>query len=172
MTGTPDVPAGAAAPMDRRDLELLAGIVAIHDALDPMPAMLPDMVLLALGATDLDAEMARLIESESSLAGTRGADQPVEHARRITFSSEHLTVMVAVERNADGTVRLDGWAAPGAHLRVELRGGERTVQGQCDADGRFVLDGVPTGPAQLVLHPTDESDPAVRLPVVTPAVQL
>jgi hypothetical protein len=158
-------------PMDRYDLELLTDLVDIYDKLDPMPEMLPDVILFALGASDLDAEMARLVESERGLVGTRGSAQ-VEHARRVTFSSEHLTVMVAVEPQSGDSVRLDGWAAPGGCMRVELRSGEALLRTECDDSGRFVLDGVPLGPAQITLYPTDASDPAVTVPVVTPAIQL
>ena len=152
------------------DLDLLTDIVGVYDALDPMPAMLPDVILFALGATDLDAEMARFVESEAGLIGTRGA--PVEHARRVTFASEHLTVMIAVDPQVGGTVRVDGWAAPGGALHVELRSGERVLTTECDDSGRFVFDSVPVGPAQLVLNPTGSSDPAIQMPVVTPAVHL
>lgn len=156
--------------MDMFDLDLLTDIVGVYDALDPMPAMLPDVILFALGATDLDAEMARFVESEAGLVGTRGA--PVEHARRVTFASEHLTVMIAVDPQVGGTVRVDGWAAPGGALHVELRSGERVLTTECDDSGRFVFDSVPVGPAQLVLNPTVSSDPAIQMPVVTPAVHL
>ncbi len=156
--------------MDMFDLDLLTDIVGVYDALDPMPAMLPDVILFALGATDLDAEMARFVESEAGLIGTRGA--PVEHARRVTFASEHLTVMIAVDPQVGGTVRVDGWAAPGGALHVELRSGERVLTTECDDSGRFVFDSVPVGPAQLVLNPTVSSDPAIQMPVVTPAVHL
>jgi hypothetical protein len=156
--------------MDMFDLDLLTDIVGVYDALDPMPAMLPDVILFALGATDLDAEMARFVESEAGLVGTRGA--PVEHARRVTFASEHLTVMIAVDPQVGGTVRVDGWAAPGGALHVELRSGERVLTTECDESGRFVFDSVPVGPAQLVLNPTVSSDPAIQMPVVTPAVHL
>ena len=104
-------------PMDMSDLDMLSDIVAIYDTLDPMPPMLPDVILFALGATDLDAEMARLVESGAGLVGTRGA--PVEHSRRVTFASEHLTVMIAVDPQPTGLVRVDGWAAPGGALHVE-----------------------------------------------------
>ena len=157
-------------PMDMSDLDLLSDIVALYDVLDPMPPMLPEVVLFALGATDLDGEMARLVESETGLVGTRGA--PVEHARRVTFASENLTVMIAVEPQAGGMVRVDGWAAPGGALHVELRSGECVLTTECDDSGRFVFESVPMGPAQLVLNPTDSSDPAIQIPVVTPAVHL
>ncbi len=158
-------------PMDAVDLDLLAEIAKIYDTLDPMPPILPDIVLFALEATDLDAEMARLVESELALSGTRGEVQ-VEHARRVTFTSDHLTVMVAVEPQGPGFARLDGWAAPGAELRVDVRAGDRTLTTLCDADGRFVFAHVPLGPVQLTLSPTADSDPSVTVPVVTPAIQL
>lgn len=158
--------------MDRRDLELLSDLVEIYDAIDPMPEMLPEVILFGLGTSDLDAEMARLVESENALVGTRSGVPEVEHARRVTFSSEHLTVMVAVERLDNGKVRLDGWAAPGGLLHVELRAAQSVLTTDCDDAGRFVFEAVPVGPAQLVLHPTAGSDVAIRMPVVTPAVQL
>jgi hypothetical protein len=90
----------------------------------------------------------------------------------VTFASDNLTVMVVVNPQRDGKVRLDGWAAPGGRLHAELRVGEATMTAECDESGRFVFDAVPTGPAQLVLHPTLDSDPSLTLPVVTPAVHL
>ena len=159
------------APMDRVDLRLLTDLLAIYDVLDPMPEMLPDVVLFGLDAHNLDAEFARLVESELSVSGASGT-RSVEHARRVTFASDSLTVMVVVNPQRDGSVRLDGWAAPGGRLHAELRVGESTLTAECDESGRFVFDAVPSGPAQLVLHPTLESDPSLTLPVVTPAVHL
>ena len=157
--------------MDQRDLELLGSLVDIYDRLDPMPQMLPDLVLFGLQIADLDAEMARLVDSELSLSGAAGT-RSVEHAKRVTFSSDNLTVMISVQTQADQLLRLDGWAAPGAHLRAELRTRSGSTSVACDDTGRFVFESVSPGSVQLVLHPTDESDPVVRLPVVTPAVHL
>ncbi len=157
--------------MDRADLRILADLQAIYDAVDPMPEMLPDLVLFGLEAQDLEAEFARLVESELAVAGAAGT-RSVEHARRVTFASDNLTVMVVVNPQRDGKVRLDGWAAPGGRLHAELRVGESTMTAECDESGRFVFDAVPAGPAQLVLHPTLDSDPSLTLPVVTPAVHL
>ncbi|MBO8905159.1 hypothetical protein INO84_14525, partial [Staphylococcus aureus] len=77
-----------------------------------MPPMLPDLVLFGLDGHDLEAEFARLVESELAVAGAAGT-RSVEHARRVTFASDNLTVMVVVNPQRDGKVRLDGWAAPG-----------------------------------------------------------
>lgn len=161
----------AGEPMDRADLRLLSDLLAIYDSVDPMPEILPDLVLFGLNAKNLDAEFARLVESEFALSGAAGT-RSVEHARRVTFASDSLTVMVVVNPRRDGSVRLDGWAAPGGRLRAELRVGESTLTAECDDSGRFVFDAVPAGPAQLVLHPTFESDPSLTRPVVTPAMHL
>lgn len=169
---TPDPDADSALlPMDRADLRILVDLQAIFDAVDPMPEMLPELVLFGLDAHDLEAEFARLIESELAVAGAAGT-RSVEHARRVTFASDNLTVMVVVSPQRDGKVRLDGWAAPGGRLHAELRVGDSTLTAECDETGRFVFDEVPAGPAQLVLHPTLDSDPSLTLPVVTPAVHL
>ena len=160
-----------AGQMDRADLRILSDLLAIYDTVDPMPEMLPDLVLFGLDAQSLDAEFARLVESELSVSGASGT-RSVEHARRVTFASDSLTVMVVVNPQRDGSVRLDGWAAPGGRLHAELRVGDQTLTAECDESGRFVFDAVPAGPAQLVLHPTLDSDPSLTLPVVTPAVHL
>jgi hypothetical protein len=157
--------------MDLRDLEILGSLVDLYDRLDPMPEMLPDVVLFGLQIADLDAEMAIMVDSELNLSGAAGT-RSVEHAKRITFTSDSLTVMISLEQQPDRTLRLDGWAAPGGHLRAELRTEASVVTVQCDETGRFVFESVPTGSVQLVLHPTEQSDPAVRLPVVTPALHL
>ena len=102
-----------AEPMDRADLRILTDLLAIYDTVDPMPEMLPDLVLFGLDAHNLDAEYARLVESELAVSGASGT-RSVEHARRVTFASDSLTVMVVVNPQRDGSVRLDGWAAPAA----------------------------------------------------------
>lgn len=172
---------GTLEPLDRTDLGLLGELTALYDAFDPMPSLLPDLVLFGLdglgvsvgasAAGGLDAELARLVDSELAGVGPSGT-RAVEHARRVTFASDNLTVMVVIHPHRDGSVRLDGWAAPGGGLRAELRSGDAVLSAECDDAGRFVFDSVPGGPVQLVLHPTALSDPVLTVPVVTPAVHL
>ncbi len=157
--------------MDREDLDILGDLVGIYDQLDPMPPMLPELVLFGLQIADLDAEVARLVDTELSLSGAVGT-RSVEHAKRITFSSDSLTVMISVQAQADHALRLDGWAAPGGRLRAELRTESATLHTECDETGRFVFESVPSGSVQLLFHPTKESDPVVALPVMTPAMRL
>ena len=162
---------GGRARLDRTDLELLGTLGDIYDVLDPMPAFLPDMVLFALAAADLDGEVARLVDAESTPVGARAAAE-VEVARRITFSSAHLTVMISVESTGPGEFRVDGWAAPGASLAVAVRAGDRLLHTECDETGRFSLQAVPAGPVQFTLTPTAGSDPAITVAVLTPALHL
>jgi hypothetical protein len=106
-----------------------------------------------------------------SLAGAAGT-RSVEHAKRVTFSSDNLTVMISVQAQPDHALRLDGWAAPGGRLHAELRTDGKTLTAECDETGRFVFESVPAGSIQLVLHPTAGSDPTISIPVVTPALRL
>jgi hypothetical protein len=131
---------------------------------DPPPPDLDERVLFALALTDLDASVARLVAEETT--GARAG----ERARTITFDADSRTVMITVLERPDNLVRLDGWLAPGAALRVELRlpepAGSRSVV--ADDTGRFVFDEVPHGLAQLLVHPPGDGTPRV----VTPSLLL
>ncbi|HEU0086683.1 MAG TPA: hypothetical protein VFQ77_03385 [Pseudonocardiaceae bacterium] len=154
------------APLDEVDDAILAGLARLYDRIDPVPAGLADRIDFAVSLADLDAEVARLQHQLAEPAGVRGE----ERARTVTFTSESLTVMVTVTAVSNREFRMDGWAAPGGGLRVELRSESGSRDGHTDSDGRFEFDGVPLGRAQLVFHPVDGSD--LRVPVVTPAVEL
>ena len=170
----PDLETGTAGeddPMDARDLAILTDVLGLYEAFDPAPDMLPDLVLFALAAPDLDAELARLVDSELVQAAGTGA-RAVEQARRVTFSSPQLTVAISVSEGDGGAVRVDGWCAPGGGLHVELRCGDTLFTTVCDPSGRFAFPGVPGGMAQFTLLPTADSDPAVTTPVATPAIHL
>ena len=164
MTDPPDNPTGPdpsdpeidGVDLDDLDREILGRIAGD----DPPPAGLDERVLFALALTDLDAEVARLAAAEP--VGARGG----ERARTITFDAASRTVMITILERADNLVRVDGWLAPGAALRVELRlpepAGTRVVT--ADETGRFVFDEVPHGLAQLLVG----GDPRV----VTPSLLL
>jgi hypothetical protein len=79
--------------------------------------------------------------------------------------------MITVTDRAGGLVRVDGWLAPAAALRVELRLPEPAQPRVAITDpaGRFAFDGVPHGIAQLLVHPPP-GDAAPR--VVTPTFSL
>jgi hypothetical protein len=87
----------------------------------PMPADLPERIRFSLAMRDLEGEVARLAAAEQQhLVGARGA----ERSRTATFDSDSLTIMIRIDSNRDGTVRIDGWLAP-AQRRGGRAGAER-----------------------------------------------
>jgi hypothetical protein len=158
----PDFVPGADQPIDGTDLALLEGVRELYTQLDPVPADLVDRVQFALALEELDVEVFRLATADRVPAAVRGA----EETRTITFDSDSLTVMFSVSPSGATTVRLDGWLAPPAAHRVELRTESGPIQTDADEDGRFAVEGVPRGLAQLVVHPSGSRA------VVTPSVVL
>lgn len=154
-------------PFDDEDQVILDRLAEVYALLDPPPADLDARVSFAVALAGVDAEMARLSDQLMVGSGARGT----ERTRTITFDAQSRTVMITVADQADGLVRVDGWLAPGAALRVELRMPEpaRPRIVIADAAGRFAFGGVPHGIAQLLVHPAAD-DAAPR--VVTPAFSL
>jgi hypothetical protein len=134
---------------------------------DPAPADLAERVLFTLQLENLEFELLRL-QDVLEPVGARGH----ETARTVTFGSDSLTVMVTMSGPGQPPRRVDGWIAPAAALRVELRTTRGTQETTADDDGRFAFTEVPAGMIQLVLHPTTGADISLVRPVVTPAVQL
>jgi len=143
-------------PHDDLDAEILGRLARY----DPPPPDLDERVMFALALTGLEDEVARLAETQAPAA------RAGERARTITFDAASRTVMITVVERPDGLVRLDGWLAPAAALAVEVRlpSPARPHTTTADEGGRFVLDGLPHGLAQLVVHGTPR--------VVTPSLLL
>lgn len=149
------------------DVTLLRAVHDMWDVLDPAPADLADRVLFTLQLEDLEFELMRLHDTLAPL-GARGP----ETASTVTFAAESLTVMVTVTESGPHRRRLDGWLAPGAALRVELRTPRGVQETQADADGRFAFAEVPAGLVQIMIHPTTGATLLLHRPVATPPVQL
>jgi hypothetical protein len=158
----------AAALLDDDDDRLLAEIARLYELADPMPPDLVDRIGFMLTLADMEIELARLTVESRIPVGARGE----ERARTVTFSSDSLTVMVTITPTADAACRIDGWIAPGAAIRVELRSNRGSYDVIADVDGRFDFADVPSGLVQLVFHPTPDVEVQLRSPVVTPAVQV
>ena len=163
MTPPEQDAAEVAQPLDEVDLMLLDGIRDLFDAVDPMPADLVSRVQFALALEDVDVEVFRLRDELGLTAAARGDEQ----SRTVTFDSENLTIMISISAEED-TVRLDGWIAPASSCTVEARTRSGPVTTRTDEHGRFVLEGVPHGLAQLVVHPA--SGGATVRSVVTPSI--
>jgi hypothetical protein len=160
------------------DGSLLATIREVFESVDPMPADLPERIRFSLALRDLDAEIARLASAEDELAlAARGT----EESRTITFDSDSLTIMIRIDPNPDGTVRVDGWLAPPQRHNVEMRLAESSMSVIADESGRFVFVGVPHGTARVVVHapgaltagePRDGDGGGPVRAVITPALIL
>jgi hypothetical protein len=152
-------------PLDDDDQAILDRLAAVHALLDPPPADLDQRITFALALEDVDAEVARLSEQLAAGSGARG-----ERVHTITFDADSRAVMVTIADQPDGLVRIDGWLAPAAAMRVELRLPEPAPPQvvTADAAGRFVFGGVPHGIAQLLVSPlAAEGSPRVITPAFT-----
>ncbi|NBH02046.1 carboxypeptidase regulatory-like domain-containing protein [Amycolatopsis sp. SID8362] len=142
---------------------ILAGIGSFLDEFDPPPGDLVQRVQFALALEDLDVEVARW-ERLDDLAGVRGSGTGT-----ITFTVSDLTVMINLTKIGK-LHRIDGWLVPAGQYGVEVRVAEHgTSSTTADEGGRFVLDNVPRGTTQILVH---LGDVTCRRTVVTPTVVL
>lgn len=154
-------PTGGQAHPD--DEALLADLDRMIDEFDPPPANLVERIQFAIALEDLDVEVARW-EWVDSLAGVRGGE-----GGTITFTVSDLTVMINLTKMGK-LHRIDGWLVPAGQYSVEVRVAEHgTSSTTADEGGRFVLDNVPRGTTQILVHLGDVS---CRRTVVTPTVVL
>ncbi len=157
----------ATGALDARDDLLLRQVAALYDFSDPVPAGLVERLRFGITLDALEAEIAQLQRVDPQLAGARS--EGATEVQTVTFTSASLTTMITITASGADRVRLDGWAAPGGGLLVELRiVGERR-QTTADSDGRFVFADVPRGLAQFLLRaPGDTPHP----PVITPSMEI
>ena len=147
-----DVDALAAAPMDEEDEALLRGLDTLLRNVDPMPDDLVDRVRFALALDEVHAEVAEMSRMSFDALAVR-ADPGVEATTTsLTFEAGSFTAMVTVTRTGEDERRLDGWVTPPTAVRVVARMQEGVMEAESDDSGRFVLDGLPAGFAQLVLR--------------------
>lgn len=149
-------------PLDELDELILAHVQAVHDEIDPPPPDLDERVCFAISLENLDIEVSRLHEDIRMAAGARAP----EKIRAVTFETDTLTIMVTISLGpGDDLLRVEGWLAPAAPLRVELRMPDedgdrrgRSLQVTAEDNGRFVFDGVSPGLAQLTIHRDPDDD--------------
>ncbi|MFL6130846.1 MAG: hypothetical protein ACJ73E_17495 [Mycobacteriales bacterium] len=156
--------------LDESDSAILDRLDHLLRVLNPPPPDLDRLVCFALDLERVDAEVA-VLHRLLDVAGARGSQR-----RTVTFDTESLTVMLVLTPRGS-TVRVDGWLAPGEPLRVQLRllprseyPPSRSLDVTAESDGRFVLEDVPHGLAQVVVHREEGDRPGT--PVVTTAFEL
>ncbi len=128
------------------DTQLFDDLRGMWERTDPMPADLPDRVIAAIAAADLDVELLTLTAPEA--AAVRGVDAQV-----LECTIEGLTLMVRVSEESDGSRRIDGWTEGVREVVLLAESGDRTTT-VSDA-GRFEFDDVPPGPVRLRLRAAD-----------------
>jgi hypothetical protein len=154
-------------PLDEVNLAILDRIRAAFDETDPMPASLTERIRFSLALRDLEVEVARLTaEEDQRVLTARGQEQ----SRTITFDSDHLTIMIRIDSNRDGTVRVDGWLAPPGSRTVEMRTPTGSLTAVADEQGRFAFSHVPRGTAQLAVQPAAAEPGGAGRSVLTPAL--
>ena len=156
--------------LDDLDYEILDGIRALFERVDPMPAGLPERVRFSLAMRGLESELARLVtEEDPRLVGARGTEQ----SRTVTFDSASLSIVIRIEENKNGSVRIDGWLAPAQPREIEMQTSAETLTVSSDDHGRFAFAEVPQGTARLVVVGSVARDQGDGGPsVVTPALVL
>jgi hypothetical protein len=162
----PVLDALAEEPIDGTDLALLDSLRAFYDEHDPVPAGLVERIEFGLTLDALEAEVATLTQLDLASAGARSTPEAV---RAVTFTSDSLTTMVTITPLEPGSVRVDGWATPGAGVRVELLRDDGRSETVADEDGRYVFERVPAGLARFALHLPAADGGAT---VLTPALEL
>jgi hypothetical protein len=157
----------AGEPLDELDVLILDGVRDLWDALDPVPSTLVEQIRFAMDLESADFEVLRLTE-RMRFAAARGEEQ----SRLITFDSDTVTIMIKIDLNRNGTVRLDGWLTPPASHPIELRTTDGALTTASDEGGRFALDGIRPGMAQLVVRPTGTMPDERGRTVTTPSIVL
>jgi hypothetical protein len=155
----------ASEPLDSTDFVVLESLRDYFEGSDPVPAGLVERIQFEITLDALQAEIATLTQLDLAGSGTRGVT--TEDVRTITFTSASLTTMVTLTAEPDGSVRVDGWAAPGAGLRVELLLADGPRETSADDAGRFVFEGVPRGLAKFAMYvPRGEETSTVLTPTI------
>ena len=156
-------------PLDETALQILADIRDLFQAADPMPPDLPERIRFSLALRDLEVEVARLAaEEDRQMLAVRGPEQ----SRTITFDSDSLTIMIRIDPNRDGTVRIDGWLAPSQRREIEMQTTADTLRVSSDEQGRFAFASVPRGTARLAVRAAGQGQGGSGRSVVTPALIL
>jgi hypothetical protein len=168
----PAMAAAAEEPLDVLDEAVLREVAALLDQVDPVPQDLVARVQFSLALDEVYAEVAHITRLAQDPLAVRSDPDTATHTETVTFSAERFTAMVSVSRAAPEQVRLDGWLAPAAVVRVRVRMQEGTAETVSDESGRFVVEGLPEGFAQLTFEPVDPVPDGPTGTVVTPLFQL
>lgn len=136
-------------PDEVGDDELVDELRRLTARFDPAPAWVAEAAREAYTWRTIDAELAALTydsaledEATSGLRGT-AADEV------LSFETADVTVDVEVSPAPRNRRRLVAQLAPAQSAQVEVRHREGTTTTTADPLGRFVVEGLPSGPMSL-----------------------
>jgi hypothetical protein len=141
------------------DERLLAALRELLDRSAPLPPRVVEMAKESYTWRTVDAELAALTSDslvDPPVGSVRGAVAP----RSLTFEAGDISIEVEVGESGPNR-RMLGQIVPPQPARIEVRQDEAARTVEADVVGRFVVDGLGTGPVRLRCHL------AGRRPVVT-----
>lgn len=130
-----------------RSLRHIAGLQ------DPVPPEVLAAARASLSWRDPDAALAQLVADSTAdrLLAVRGAPTP----RLLSFFGGTLTIDVQVTTR-QGVVEVVGTLTPAMPARIVVESPAGNHETQADEDGRFKIQGLPTGPIRLRCEPATE----------------
>lgn len=144
-------------------------------AKDPMPAGLPEKVLVTLATEDLDAEyeLMHLVERTTELAGARGDGEAVT----ISFAGASVaggsfSLLLRVSAVDKKSCRVDGWVSPARPMKITIAQQAKRWEAAVDMFGRFEIPRLPTGLTRFWLLAADDSGDDNEHLFATPTVEL
>jgi len=136
-------------PDEARDDEFIDELRGLTARFDPTPAWVTQAAREAYTWRTIDAELAALTYDsaleDAATSGVRG----VATGEVLSFETAEVTVDVEVSPAPRNRRRLVAQLAPAQAAQVEVRHREGTTSATADPLGRFVVDGLPTGPMSL-----------------------
>ena len=139
--------------MSDEDEVLLEELRLVVNEVDGVPEGVLVGARAAFALRPLHSRLAELtFDSWAEPAGAAGLRSSADRHRHLAFAAEGLTVAFAIDVRAR---RIVGQVSPGRRLRVELRNPAWSTESESDEHGRFALDGVPAGPASILLSSPD-----------------
>jgi hypothetical protein len=168
----PRLEESAGSALDETDEAILEELAQLLSDIDPVPDDLVGRIQFSLALDEVYAEVAEVTRLSADALAVRHDPMAGERTESLTFSAERLTAMVTVTRAGD-ELRVDGWVAPAARFLVRVRMQDHQREVETDESGRFVLERLPEGFAQLSFHRLgDDGEPESSDAVVTPLFQL
>jgi hypothetical protein len=140
---------------DDRAIDLLeVRLRRLAQAADPVPELVLETARAAFTLRTLDAELAELVHDSAvdpDLVLVRGPGDA--DVRMLSFEHGSVAVDLQVSETAAGRELLGLVTGAAGDVEVEQAGGRTTVP--LDDAGRFVVQGLATGPVRLHLHAED-----------------